>query len=221
MPPGAQIWYACVAKDGVVVAEEAACAGNANLVAAQLIRKLQDNPRGKNRCSFAQDGQLFHALTSPHTSSVMCVCMTDEAMGRRLPFAFLDDISSRFCDAHSAATAAEEQFSLNDEFAPVLAARMEFYSNNPQADAISRSQVAMEDVRAIMIGNMEQVLERGEKIELLVNKTDSLQAQAFTFRRQAKSVDSQTWWKNVRMIIAFFVVIATIGSLLILWLHRR
>lgn len=217
----AKIWYACVARDGVTVAEEASCAGNANLVAAQLLQKLKDNPTGNNRCSFAQDGQLFHVLVSRQNKGVTYICMADEAMGRRLPFAFLDDISCRFAAAHGDCTVALEKFCFNDEFAPVLEARTEYFNNHPEGDAISRSQVAIEEVRAIMIANMEQVLERGEKIELLVHKTDSLQAQAYTFRRQARSVDRHVWWKNVRLAVAVLVAIFVIAFVFFAWRKHR
>lgn len=33
---------------------------------------------------------------------------------------------------------------------------MDFYNNDPQADAIGRTQVSLEQIRAIMISNMEQ-----------------------------------------------------------------
>ena len=44
-----------------------------------------------------------------------------------------------------------------------------------------------------------QVLERGERIELLVQSTDNLQTQAFSFKRDARQLHSSMWWKNVRM----------------------
>lgn len=37
------------------------------------------------------------------------------------------------------------------------------------------------------------MLDRGERIELLVHKTDSLQAQAFTFRRQSRRLHHHMW----------------------------
>lgn len=78
-PGGAKkIWYACVARGGVVAAEESGCAGNANLVAAQLLEKLEEKPSTSNRCSFAQDGQLFHVLISRQMKGVTCICMADE-----------------------------------------------------------------------------------------------------------------------------------------------
>jgi hypothetical protein len=42
------------------------------------------------------------------------------------------------------------------------------------------------------------VLERGERIELLVQSTDNLQTQAFSFKRDAGRLQRSMWWKNVR-----------------------
>mmetsp|Transcript_17319 Transcript_17319/g.51858 ORF Transcript_17319/g.51858 Transcript_17319/m.51858 type:complete len:236 (+) Transcript_17319:377-1084(+) len=163
------------------------------------------------RVSFAQEGQLFHVMVA---GGVVHLCMADEAMGRRVPFAFLEDIRARFAAAHSN-PADQEPFSLNDEFAPVLAARMEFYNTDPSADAISRTRVAMDDVKKIMINNIEQVLDRGERIELLVHKTDSLQAQAFTFRRQSRRLHHHMWWKNVRLTAAIIASVLIVIYLLV------
>lgn len=43
----------------------------------------------------------------------------------------------------------------------------------------------LEDVRSIMIENIEKVMERGERIELLVDRTDRLAEESSLFRRQA------------------------------------
>ena len=62
-------------------------------------------------------------------------------------------------------------FSLNDMFAPVLKQRMEYFNTNPNADSIMKVQNQIESVKDIMIENIDRVLERGEKIELLVDVT--------------------------------------------------
>ncbi len=51
-----------------------------------------------------------------------------------------------------------------------------------------------------MVQNVEQILSRGERIELLVDKTDSMASQATAFRRGARTVRRQMWWKNKRVL---------------------
>jgi vesicle-associated membrane protein 7 len=50
------------------------------------------------------------------------------------------------------------------------------------------------------------VLERGEKIELLVDKTDRLNQQAFKFEKQSKKLKNAMWWKNMQMMIVMGLV---------------
>jgi vesicle-associated membrane protein 7 len=55
-------------------------------------------------------------------------------------------------------------------------------------------------VKNVMVQNIDRVLERGEKIELLVDKTDALQGEAFRFKRQARQLKQQLWWRNIRLM---------------------
>merc|ERR1712159_624205 len=58
--------------------------------------------------------------------------------------------------------------------------------------------------------NIDKVLERGEKIELLVDKTDRLQGEASRFRGQAKKLKNAMWWKNAKMMALTGLVIALV-----------
>lgn len=52
-----------------------------------------------------------------------------------------------------------------------------------------------------MVHNVEQILSRGERIELLVDKTDNLSGQAWAFRRGARDVRRKQFWKNQRILL--------------------
>ena len=55
-----------------------------------------------------------------------------------------------------------------------------------------------------------QVLERGEQIELLVDKTDHLQSESFAFKRDASRMRKKMWWTNVRWMAAVAAVVLVI-----------
>lgn len=203
------ISYSAVARGSTVLAEESSVSGNANVVARKLLEKL---PTNNTRVSYAQEGQLFHVLVA---DGLTFLCMADEPLGRRVPFAFLEDIKQRFVARHETDALAAAEFGLNDDFSPELAERMEFYSNDPSADAINRVRGAVADVKQIMVQNIENVLERGERIELLVFKTDALQSQAFSFRRESRRLKNAIWWKNVRMAAYIFAAILLIVYVLV------
>ena len=57
-----------------------------------------------------------------------------------------------------------------------------------------------------MVQNIDSILQRGERLDLLVDKTDTLAGQAYAFRRGARSVRRQQWWKNVKIMALTGVV---------------
>ncbi|CAG8492694.1 12828_t:CDS:2, partial [Acaulospora colombiana] len=64
---------------------------------------------------------------------------------------------------------------------------MEYFSN-PEADRLKKVHGEIEQVKDVMVHNIERVLERGERIELLVNKTDNLTQQAFAFKKRSTAL---------------------------------
>ena len=57
-----------------------------------------------------------------------------------------------------------------------------------------------------MVQNIDSILQRGERLDLLVDKTDTLAGQAYAFRRGARNVRRQQWWKNMRIMMLTGVV---------------
>ena len=53
----------------------------------------------------------------------------------------------------------------------------------------------------IMVQNIDSILQRGERLDLLIDKTDTLAGQAYAFRKGARSVRRQQWWRNVRIMV--------------------
>ena len=55
-------------------------------------------------------------------------------------------------------------------------------------------------VRNVMIENIDKVLERGDRLELLVDKTTNMQGNTMRFRKQARRFRNTVWWKNVKLM---------------------
>lgn len=55
-------------------------------------------------------------------------------------------------------------------------------------------------VRTIMVDNIEKILERGDRIELLVDKTSTMQDGAFHFKKQSKRLRRALWMKNAKLL---------------------
>lgn len=51
-----------------------------------------------------------------------------------------------------------------------------------------------------MIENIDKVLDRGDRLELLVDKAANMQGNTIRFRKQARRFRSTVWWKNVKLM---------------------
>jgi vesicle-associated membrane protein 7 len=128
--------------------------------------------------------------------------MSDEANKHRIPYAFLTDMKERFVGRFgNEMPQTAIAFSMNDEFSRVIQERMEFYNSDGAdltVDNIGHVKSQIEEVKGVMVQNIEKVLERGEKIELLVDKTDRLNQQAFKFEASSRNLRRSMWWKRMR-----------------------
>lgn len=210
MPTPSNLLYALIARGTVVLAEHSVVSGNANLLAMRILEKL---PPENMRVSYTQDQHMFHVLVN---DGITFLCVSEESFGRRIPFAFLEDLKQRFFSTYAHICNEAVAYEYNADFSPVMADKMAYYSNDPKADAINRVRGEIMEVKNIMIENVEKVLDRGEKLDLLVDKTEYLQGEAFAFRREARRLKQKMWWKNVRMwvviaLIAAFIVYFCVG----------
>jgi synaptobrevin homolog YKT6 len=73
---------------------------------------------------------------------------------------------------------------------PGLAGYIEQYQDPNQLDSLSRAQQEIDDTKKILQKTIESVLERGEKIDNLVAKSDGLSASSKMFYQQAKKQNS-------------------------------
>ena len=85
-----------------------------------------------------------------------------------------------------------------------IRAQMEYCANNPdELSKVSRVQAQVSEVKNIMMDNIEKVLDRGEKIELLVDKTENLRFQADNFHRTGRQLRQRMWWNKLKMQLMF------------------
>ncbi|KAG6493918.1 hypothetical protein ZIOFF_048923 [Zingiber officinale] len=75
---------------------------------------------------------------------------------------------------------------------------------------VKSSQSWDESVRNVMIENIDKVLGRGERLELLVDKTANMQGNTIRFRKQARRFRNTAWWRNIKLTIALILLIVII-----------
>ncbi|KAJ2456245.1 hypothetical protein EV183_000172 [Coemansia sp. RSA 2336] len=197
------IVFALVARGPVVLAEHSATTGNFQQVTQAILEKI---PPNDSKLTYVYDRYLFHYIS---TNGTVYLCIADDKFGRRIPFAFLQDLIERFVSAFTEdeiATAAA--YGLNS-FARTIARQMDYYSRNPQVDSIRQVQGEISQVKDVMVQNIERVLERNDRIEILVDKSNNLNNAAFAFRKRSTALKRKYWWRNQKLMamVVFAIIV--------------
>mmetsp|Transcript_14275 Transcript_14275/g.21987 ORF Transcript_14275/g.21987 Transcript_14275/m.21987 type:complete len:230 (-) Transcript_14275:251-940(-) len=208
------IVYSLISRDKNVLAEYTATSvtGNFPTVTRVLLGKIPGNVN--TTMAYQYDQFMFHYIVE---DGLTYLSMSDELNKHRIPLNFLQDIKTRFRAQYTAEQCLNAfAFGMNEGFSPVLSEVMTHYnSGNPltldgNTDHIGKVQGQMEEVKEVMVQNIEKVLERGEKIELLVDKTEQLSQTAFKFNSTSRSLQRTMYWRKVkrRVLIGVAVIVA-------------
>ena len=148
--------------------------------------------------------------------------MADQECPRRIAFGFLNELLKRVSSGRRVRLTAlanmgdlEPQFTTSfsreeisdaspygmSSFDSTISSLMNTFITNPPQDPVRQAQEEIAGVKAIMVQNVEQILSRGERIELLVDKTDHMSTQAKAFRKRSQALRRRLWWKNTKLLI--------------------
>ncbi|KAI4338267.1 hypothetical protein L6164_016609 [Bauhinia variegata] len=208
--------YSFVARGTVVLAEYTEFKGNFTNIASQCLQKL---PSTNNRFTYNCDGHTFNYLVE--NGFTYCVVAVESA-GRQIPIAFLEKIKEEFTKKYSGGKAATASArGLNKEFGPKLKEQMQYCADNPEEiSKLAKVKAQVSEVKGVMMENIEKVLDRGTKIELLVDKTDSLRSQAQDFKKQGTKVKRKMWVDNMKIKLIVFGIFVALFLILFMSICR-
>lgn len=193
----------------MILADYTDFSGNFAGIAAQCLQKL---PATNNKFTYSCDGHTFNYLVD--NGFTYCVVAV-ESVGRQIPIAYLERIKEDFTNRYGGGKAAiAVANSLKKEFGPKLKEQMQFCMDHPEeVSKLAKVKAQVSEVKGVMMENIEKVLDRGEKIELLVDKTENLRSQAQVFRQQGGQIKRKMWWQNMKIkliVLAILIVLILI-----------
>ncbi|KAG2452164.1 hypothetical protein HYH02_003196 [Chlamydomonas schloesseri] len=199
--------YSSVSQGTVTLAEYAAFSGNFGAVAKDYLEKAGKN---EGKFTFNVDGHTFNFL---NRCGFTYLVVADEAYGRAIPSAFLDKMASEFAMKFADKAAGAKEGGLNGSFGKQLKAMMEHATQYPEEySKVASVQKKVDEVKGIMTENIEKVLARGEKLELLTDKTENLMNEADRFQRTGRTLRRKMWWQNCKMkiVVALAVILLAV-----------
>lgn len=203
------IFYAVVARGKTVLVEHTGRSGNFPTVARMILAEI---PAHDDKRSLSHERNYFHYLVA---DGITYLCLADEADKQRVPFNFLDDIRQRFTERYGGRARTAIAFAMNQEFQPELQHRIDYFNTSPESDKIRKVKEDLESVKGTMRVNIEKVIQRGDKVELLVEKTQQLSVSASRFQKSSKDLKNVMCRQNARLTILLAVVVVVVIWLII------
>lgn len=195
------ILYSVISRGTTVLAKNAECVGNFAEVTEQIIKNI---PSHNHKLTYAHGNYLIHFINEDR---IIYMCITDDEFERARAFMFLAEIKRRFLLQYGLQAATAISYAMNTEFSPVLAYEMKHYSESNEFDAISRVHGQIDELKDIMVKNIENVTARGERLELLVNKTENLRDTSVSFRKTSRNLARAMFWNHIKMYVIVGAVI--------------
>jgi vesicle-associated membrane protein 7 len=211
----------CIAHNTTILSEcTTSASSQTSSLASLILPKIEhDTPQkltythGAHHIHYIAEASSEHA-EHPSAGGLTFLVIAEASLGRRIPFGFLFEIRKLFLESFP-----EEATDFSDlpnygagSFNGELKLLMVDYgtTSGGKDDAISNVQREIDDVRGIMTRNIEGLLERGERIDLLVDKTDRLGGSAREFRVRSRGLKRKMWWKNIKLMSLLGLVVVLI-----------
>lgn len=224
--PATPLLYSCIAYHETILAEHTTTA-TASTLAAAVLAKISHTVAEKQILSHGDFLVHYQADAAPSSSNpaklsgagLRYLVVAKDNFGRKIPFGFLSEIKKRFLATYDAertdfaALPAYGAAAFNTQLKQLM---MDYGTSKAgQKDAFANVQSEIDEVREITTKNIEQVLQRGERINLLVDQTDRLGGSARDFRVRSRGLKRRMWWKNVKLMVLLVVVIVFLVYLLV------
>lgn len=197
--------YSFVSRGTTILAEYSACAGNFASVAVECLESVQ-NPGPT--FTVVADGHSFNFLLK---GGYTFLVVAEEKWEEQMTVAFLDRVANDFMSKYDTRAKSAPERALSRRFSPILKAHMEFVMSHPDEEsrrAAVRDKV--EQVKSVMVGNIERVLNRGEQLEFIDGKATEPRTVAKSFNVGSRAVRTRLQCRTSRLWCILITIFATI-----------
>lgn len=209
------ILYSCVARGTTVLCSDQPGGSSYSVTIGNMLDNISHATDLKK--TFTAQNNDYHCLIE---NGIIYVCVTDTGIAKTQPFNFLNEVKRRFTSGPLIARARSAgPGDLDPDFSFVLSQQMKNFSKSGSG-AVSRLQTQIDEVKGVMTQNIEKVIERGERLDDLMDKTEELEATSANFQRTSRKIAKRYWWRNKKMtiiLVSVCIVVVLVIVLIILF----
>ncbi|XP_050217018.1 vesicle-associated membrane protein 724 [Mercurialis annua] len=204
--------YSFVARGTMILAEYTEFTGNFPAIAAQCLQRL---PSSNDKFTYNCDHHTFNFLVED--GYAYCV-VAKESVSKQISIAFLERMKADFKNRYGggkADTAIAK--SLNKEFGPIMKEHMKYIIDHAEEiEKLLKVKAQVSEVKSVMLGNIDKVIDRGEAITTLADKTETLHDQAQAYKKQGTQIRRKMWYQNMKIKLVVLGILLLL--VLVIWL---
>lgn len=190
-----------------------------NILNISDIKNIFSNPNFNIKpgilSSFSYDSKSYFLLAD--TNSIIFIIATKPNYPQRLIYDCLKELESYYNSKQNPNQIKSNNYelALNNNFLQIFKKLHDKYNNPESIDKLLQVTNKINQVKDVMHDNINIALENTVKLETIELKSEELQQSAGLFRVSARDLKNKMWWKNFKMKLIIFSIIAIILTIII------
>jgi len=160
-----------------------------------FFKKLKSNspPEGSLE---TKNSMVFHYIIR---NGVCYLCVAESSFPKKLVFSYLDDLNSEFFVQYGARIDSVTRPYAFIEFDSYIQKSKRSYSDqrNARNSHLEKVSTELQGVQKIMLGNIDDVLQRGVALDQLARNSSALDQYAGKYRKEAKQLNDMSIYTKV------------------------
>eukprot|EP00347_Sterkiella_histriomuscorum_P014256 403361576 len=201
------IYYGLVAKkQNIILAEFTEYNGNFQQITMQLMQRVVPDTKK----TFELEDFLFHYISE---DGLTVMCMTDKAIQKKIAFAFMQDVRKTLISSYSPRELENAKAYGLSTFTDKIREKMTYYNDNPitindKTDELMRELNGLKDS---MVENIDRLIERDGKIEVILQKAESLSTYSKTYRANARRAKNKMRNRRIFYVCMLIIILGLVG----------
>lgn len=223
------ILYSAICKEKEILIDYSETKGNIDVIVHQILSKL-DSDSSRDISYVYDDHYTFHCSIEngddKYGEIVLIVVTCD--LGNRFPLKFVRNVIrewKKFLDSgmvdyitfQPILEKYTKSFSTEDQLTKTSSGDSSNGNIRKENEKLDKIKDQLEETKSIMVDNIEKVIDRGQKLNILIDMTDDLLVHADDFRNQASTV-RWNFFRNRIYLMGCLCITLCVLSLIIFWL---
>jgi vesicle transport protein SEC22 len=170
--------------------------------AKKILKSLK--PTSPARCTIEAGPCYYHYMIE---LGVVYLTLSDRGYPRRLAFQYLSEVQTQFQQIHGAELSRYSRPYACVSFEPKMSKMRREYLDPQAPGNLKKLNTDLSDIHAIMQQNIQDVLQRGEKLDVMESRSSNLLSESKKFEKYGRYINLQAAIRAAMPVVAVVLVI--------------